>query len=128
MCPSSRGPLLQKGDLLGGKWEIREHIATGGEGQVYRDRQVNLDREVAVKIVSQEGIRAEMECFRREVLAMARARQVNVLQVYDFESVTIPEEGLRGEAEGFLRWIRRCFLPILDGVEHIIARGSYTAT
>jgi formylglycine-generating enzyme required for sulfatase activity len=50
MGTNSKPPLLEKGDVLNGKWEIREHIATGGIAEVYRARQVRLDREVAVKV------------------------------------------------------------------------------
>ncbi|MEW5913534.1 MAG: bifunctional serine/threonine-protein kinase/formylglycine-generating enzyme family protein [Thermodesulfobacteriota bacterium] len=98
-----REPLLSPGDVLGGRWEILQHIATGGKGEVYRARQIKLDREVAVKIVSpelieafegdQEEIQGEMQRFRREVLAMAQARHANVLQVYDFETAKLAKAG-----------------------------------
>jgi len=157
--PSSKKTLLEKGDVLNQKWEILGHIATGGMGEVYRARQLNLEREVAVKIVSQELIEAhegdqeeidtEMERFRREVLAMAALRHVNVLQIYDFEQgsvkrdgretpleyiimeyipgsdleSTIPEEGLRGDQGALWSWIGQYYLPILDGVEFIHTQG-----
>jgi serine/threonine protein kinase len=103
MAGTTREPVLKKGDLLGERWEIIEHIATGGKGEVYRARQTNLDREVAVKIVSpqlieayhgdQEEIDGEMARFRREVLAMARARHPNVLTVFDFETAVVAKSG-----------------------------------
>jgi len=159
MTETDRQPALAKGDRLGERWEIIEHIATGGKGEIYRARQLNLDREVAIKIVSpemieayegdEEEIQGEMARFRREVLAMARTRHPNVLNVYDFESAritkagrdlsldyivmeyvpgptlaqTIPDEGLGHDEAGLRTWIARYFLPILDGVEHIHAQG-----
>ncbi|MBF0528603.1 MAG: protein kinase [Deltaproteobacteria bacterium] len=96
MSRSIRPPLLQKGFILNGKWEILSHIATGGKGEVYRAKQLNLDREVAIKIISpefiesleedEEELKAEMGRFKREVLAMAQARHPNVLQVYDYDN------------------------------------------
>jgi len=97
--PKSRQPLLNRGIVLNGKWEILEHIATGGKGEVYRARQLNLDREVAVKIISkeflaafdgdEEEIQVEMDRFRREVVAMAQVRNQNVLQVYDQDRAVV---------------------------------------
>jgi serine/threonine-protein kinase len=96
-------PLLEKGIVLNGKWEILEHIATGGKGEVYRARQLNLEREVAVKIISEEllsshegdeeEIQTEMERFRREVLTMAQVRHPNILQVYDQDRAVIKRNG-----------------------------------
>jgi len=93
MTAENNTPLLEKGIVLNGKWEILEHIASGGKGEVYRARQLNLEREVAVKIISEEllsshegdeeEIQTEMERFRREVLTMAQVRHPNILQVYD---------------------------------------------
>ena len=50
----AKKPLLENGTVLNGKWEILEHIATGGKGEVYRARQAKLEREVVVKTVSIE--------------------------------------------------------------------------
>ncbi|MFH2126706.1 MAG: serine/threonine-protein kinase, partial [Pseudomonadota bacterium] len=151
--------MLKPGQVLNGRWEILEHIATGGKGEVYRARQPKLEREVAVKVVSQElidayegdqeEIDAEMERFRREVLAMAATRHPNVLQVYDYEqapiehdgreqaidyivmeyipgdtlSATIPAQGLAGDEDALRTWVSKYFLPVLDGVEHMHAQG-----
>jgi len=96
-------PLLEKGTILNGKWKIVEHIHTGGKGEVYRARQINLEREVAVKIISEdllssfdgdeEEIQATMERFRREVLTMAQVRHPNILQVYDQDQAVIQRGG-----------------------------------
>ncbi|MCB2185102.1 MAG: protein kinase [Deltaproteobacteria bacterium] len=159
MSGSSKPTLLKAGDVLNGRWEILAHLATGGKGEVYRARQPKLEREVVIKVISpemlaayegdEEEIAAEMERFRREVLAMAATRHGNVLQVYDFEqtvlrrgeqekildyivmeyipgqtlSETIPEPGLAGQEAALKRWITTYFLPVLDGVEHIHAQG-----
>lgn len=87
---------LPAGLVLNGKWEILQHIASGGKGDVYRAHQKNLERSVALKVISQdfiesleeqdEGLASEIERFRREVQAMAKIRHPNVLQVFDYDS------------------------------------------
>ncbi len=86
---------LKPGLILNEKWEILEHIASGGKGDVYLAHQKNLQRNVALKVISPnfvnslegnvEELAAEKERFRREVRAMASIRHPNVLQVFDFD-------------------------------------------
>lgn len=61
-------------------------IGRGGAGIVYKGRQPELDREVAVKVVLPEGGAdgADVAAWRREVRAMARlSNHPNILPVYD---------------------------------------------
>jgi serine/threonine-protein kinase len=99
----TKKPLLQNGMILNGRWEILEHLATGGKGEVYRARQTNLNREVVVKTVSveylaefgddQEEVRTEIQRFHREALAMAQVRHPHVVQVYDQDAALIVKNG-----------------------------------
>jgi serine/threonine-protein kinase len=94
---------LDKGVVLSEKWEILEYIATGGMAEVYRARQMKLDRDVAVKVLSQrfldsfEGdeqeIQIALERFHREVKAMAQVRHTNVLQIYDHDRAVLKRNG-----------------------------------
>jgi serine/threonine-protein kinase len=103
MSGKAKNPLLANGMTLNGKWEIIEHLAKGGKGEVYRARQLTLRREGVIKTISkefldsfegdQEEIDAELERFRREVVVMAQVRHPNVLQVYDYERATISAGG-----------------------------------
>ncbi|MGO9571304.1 MAG: serine/threonine protein kinase [Desulfomonilaceae bacterium] len=103
MSPTANKPLLENGTVLNGKWEILEHIATGGKGEVYCARQTNLDREVVVKTISteylaefgddREEVQTEIQRFHREALAMAQIRHPYVLQVYDQDAATIVKNG-----------------------------------
>lgn len=53
MAAQAKVRALKNGTALNGKWEIIEHIATGGKGEVYRHLQTNLDRKAVVKTISQ---------------------------------------------------------------------------
>lgn len=100
MEPRITEPFLSNGTVLNGKWEIVEHIATGGKGEVYRARQVSLERDVVLKTISREFLNelgddeeyvwTEIERFHREAMMMARVRHPNVIQVYDQDRADIP--------------------------------------
>ncbi|HEV7999959.1 MAG TPA: serine/threonine-protein kinase, partial [Planctomycetaceae bacterium] len=66
--------------------EILEHLGQGGMGVVYKARQRNLNRLVAVKILppSVGADPAFAERFTREAQALAQLNHPNIVQVYDF--------------------------------------------
>ncbi|WP_240911149.1 WD40 repeat domain-containing serine/threonine protein kinase [Paludisphaera soli] len=76
---------------------IRDEIARGGMGVVYRARQVALGREVALKVIRGDRLAVESvgddyrARFRREAEAVAALNHPNVVQVYE-----------AGEADGDL--------------------------
>ena len=47
---------LEVGTVLNNKWVIFEFIDKGGMGEVYRAHQVNLKRDVAIKVVSRMAL------------------------------------------------------------------------
>lgn len=65
--------------------EFLELIGRGGMGAVYRARQVDLERDVAVKVLPEElsGNPTFEERFRREAKALARLDHPNIVNVYD---------------------------------------------
>lgn len=67
-----------------GDFEITEEIGRGGMGQVFRARQISLDRDVAIKILP--GNLGEVEEFRErfdiEAKAVASLVHENILQMY----------------------------------------------
>ncbi|MBA3010061.1 MAG: protein kinase [Desulfobacula sp.] len=96
---SSTTYLLEEEMIINNKWEIQNFIAKGGKGEVYLAKQLNLDRQVALKIMSEEFIKSldgneeeissETMRFHREVQVMARMQHPNILQVFDFDQLEI---------------------------------------
>ena len=106
---AAQGKIFSPGTTIQDKWVILEFIDKGAFGEVYRAHQLNLQRDVAIKVVSQEWLKSTLENdeeidialqrFRREVQAMARIRHPNVLQVFDNGSMEISKKGNRYPVE-----------------------------
>lgn len=75
---------LMPGEVVAG-FEIEEELGRGAMGIVYQARQTNLDREVAIKILSDDSASDEVyvERFFREARAAASLSHPNVVQAYD---------------------------------------------
>ncbi|HVT31608.1 MAG TPA: serine/threonine-protein kinase, partial [Rhodanobacteraceae bacterium] len=71
-----------------GDYELLERIGEGGMGVVYRARQIDLDREVAVKLLAAGpwASREFIERFHREAQNAARMQHPNIVTVYDVGS------------------------------------------
>jgi len=66
--------------------ELQGSLGRGGMGIVFRARQVRLDRDVAVKLMSPEVAKDPefAERFEREAKAMARLQHPGIVAVHDF--------------------------------------------
>jgi len=74
------------GRLLAGRYELRERIAEGGMGAIFKSLQRGLGRYVAVKVLH-EHLSTDDEVarrFYREMQATARIEHPNTVRVYDF--------------------------------------------
>lgn len=77
------------GGLVGqalGRYEIVALVGKGGMGEVYRARDTELGRDVAVKVLPAETAQDEgrLERFKREARAVAQLSHPNILDIHDF--------------------------------------------
>lgn len=81
--------------------DILELIGRGGMGAVYKAREKQLDRLVALKILPPEIGREEAFALRfaREAQAMARLGHPNIVTIYSFGSRPLTAGGQRGAGE-----------------------------
>src|SRR6059036_858549 len=82
---SPEGGLLQRVRMvLGGDFEVTEELARGGMGVVFRGREVELGRSVAIKVLAPElGITPRAaERFKREARMVAELEHPNIVPVY----------------------------------------------
>jgi len=108
---------LQIGTILQDKWVILEFIGKGGMGEVYRAHQLNLKRDVAIKVISREWLESldddeeellsGLQRFRNEMQTMAQVRHPNILPIFDYGSFSV--EGSRGKVP--LEYIAMEFVP-----------------
>jgi serine/threonine protein kinase len=71
---------------IAGRYEIREHIATGGMASVFKTWDHRVERMVAIKVLrslDKNDLRA-VERFRREARAAAALTHPNAVTIYDF--------------------------------------------
>lgn len=76
--------MLQPGTRLG-PYEITSFLAKGGMGEVYIARDHRLDRDVAIKILSEQQLDSpdSLARFEREAKALAALSHPNILTIYD---------------------------------------------
>ncbi|MEO7021773.1 MAG: protein kinase [Ktedonobacteraceae bacterium] len=75
-----------EGRLIGGRYEVREHIATGGMASVFKTWDHRVERFVAIKILralDTNDLKA-VERFRREARAAASLIHSNAVTIFDF--------------------------------------------
>jgi serine/threonine protein kinase/alpha-beta hydrolase superfamily lysophospholipase len=123
--------MLEPGARLG-PYEILSFIGKGGMGRVYRARDSRLDRDVAIKILSEElaGDRIAIGRFEREAKAVAALSHPNIVSIFDFgaeDGITFAvTELLEGETlrevivRSRLPWRRACEIGI-DVVDALAA-------
>ncbi len=77
--------ILHPGDLLGGRYEILQLLGEGGMGAVYKARDRELDRSVALKLIRPEMASnpAILARFKQELLLSRQVTHKNVIRIYD---------------------------------------------
>jgi serine/threonine-protein kinase len=83
--------MLQQGDVLDGKYVLRDPLGEGGMGSVFLADQPALERTVAIKVLHPRlaGCRAHAEQMREEAVAASRVRSPHCVAVIDCS--TLPD-------------------------------------
>jgi tetratricopeptide (TPR) repeat protein len=76
---------LKAGDVLGGRYEILELLGEGGMGAVYKARDRELERFVAIKVIRPELAVSLpiLARFKQELLLAHQVTHKNVIRIYD---------------------------------------------
>jgi serine/threonine protein kinase len=71
------------GQVIDGRYRMQRLLGSGGMGTVYLAEDLDLERRVAIKVLS-NPLREQWDTlFRREARTMARFDHANILQVFD---------------------------------------------
>jgi tetratricopeptide (TPR) repeat protein/predicted Ser/Thr protein kinase len=77
--------LLRPGTVLGRRYEIQQILGEGGMGAVYRARDREVNRTVALKVIRPEltGNSAILDRFKQELVLSHQVTHKNVVRIYD---------------------------------------------
>jgi serine/threonine protein kinase/tetratricopeptide (TPR) repeat protein len=124
-APATRTPagmfvsaaILEIGDVLGGRYEILQLLGEGGMGAVYKAKDRELDRFVALKVIRRDlaSNAAIVARFKQELLLSHQVTHKNVIRIYDL-----------ADADG-VKFITMEFIEGADLRRLLIERGKFTA-
>ena len=102
-------PVVSAGTVFAGRYVLERKLGEGGMGVVWLGRDRELDRGVAVKILTGVGDRASLSRMRREARAVAQIRHPNVAAVFDVDVDARPPFIVMEYVEGgdLRAWLRR---------------------
>jgi predicted ATPase len=82
--PDSGSSTLSPGTRFG-DYEILQQLGAGGMGEVYRARDIRLDREVAIKTLSLEGLAhpEALSRFEKEARSASALNHPNIVTIYE---------------------------------------------
>jgi len=113
--------IVEPGTVLGGRYEILEMLGLGGMGAVYKARDRELDRLIAVKIIRPDlaGIPEILQRFKQELILARKVTHRNVVRIFDLAEVEgvkfVTMEYVLGQDLRALLW-ERGKLPVPDAV------------
>ena len=105
---------LDLGTLLAGRYEILELLGRGGMGAVYKARDTELDRIVALKLIRPELARDPeiLKRFKQELILARQVTHKNVIRIFDL-----------GQADG-VKFITMEFVEGQDLRSLLLERGK----
>src|SRR5437763_9410051 len=77
--------VLNVGELFGDRYEIIKLLGEGGMGAVYKARDRELDRLVALKVIRPElvGNHSVLARFKQELILARKVTHRNVIRIFD---------------------------------------------
>jgi tetratricopeptide (TPR) repeat protein/predicted Ser/Thr protein kinase/TolB-like protein len=105
---------LAVGTVLGERYRIEQELGVGGMGAVYRARDLELDRDVALKVIKPEfeANEALIQRFKQEIILAREITHRNVVRTFDL-----------GQADG-IRFISMEFVKGRELSDVIAERGA----
>jgi tetratricopeptide (TPR) repeat protein len=106
--------ILEPGTVLGGRYEILEMLGIGGMGAVYKAKDRELDRLIALKVIRPDLARNPeiLQRFKQELLLARQITHKNVIRIFDL-----------GEADG-IRFITMEYIVGKDLKAYLAERGK----
>ncbi len=126
-----------KNKTIANRYEIIEKLGQGGFAIVYRGRDLNLEREVAIKRILTKKIDQSLmdeilQRFALEAKAIAKLKHRNIVQVYDYDQdkdgyYIIMEYIDGGSLSNYVKSVTK--LPPKEAIELVkgVAQGLYFA-
>lgn len=79
-------PLIDR--VVDGRYKILKPLSTGGMGTVFLGKQLNVDRDVAIKLITSNAPGLETR-FKREAQALAAVTHPAIVEIHDFISADV---------------------------------------
>jgi serine/threonine protein kinase len=79
------GVVYKIGDLVAGRYKVRDIVGSGGAGVVYRAHDQEIDVEVALKVINAKLLQTpdERKLFSKEIKTAKKLSHQNVVRIFD---------------------------------------------
>jgi tetratricopeptide (TPR) repeat protein len=116
-APAADPDTFEKGTVLAGRYEILQLIGRGGMGAVYKARDTELDRVVALKLIRPELARNPqiLKRFKQELILARQVTHKNVIRIFDL-----------GQSDG-IKFITMDFVEGQDLRQLLLEKGKLAA-